>query len=247
MSSNTLLMIRIYLGNLGSGKTCSAVREMMKDGSNRVTYTNIAPKKHKHWKQILPENVITKTEDDKGKVKLSLNKDFWANKPKPLNLIWDEIHLIAPSRRSSSSPNIILGQFIAMGRRIVGADRKGYGHLIFIAQSAESVDVAIRRLTNEIRYHIMNWLMTCDTCGLVLKTTSEDKEVENCPSCGGYQLFRHSFHLQVFTFKDFNTYLNWKAYGEKSYSSKYWVTDIADFFPYYSTHQMESIWEDYLS
>ncbi len=45
-------MIRIYLGKLGSSKTCSTVRELIHDQSGRTTYTNINVKKVKNVKKI---------------------------------------------------------------------------------------------------------------------------------------------------------------------------------------------------
>ena len=54
-------MIRIYLGRLGSAKTVSTVREIIKDESNRVTYTNINIRHTKNVKKIVTENLIKKT------------------------------------------------------------------------------------------------------------------------------------------------------------------------------------------
>ncbi len=235
-------MIRIYLGNLGSGKTCNAVKEMIEDRSNRKTYTNIVPmSKSCNWIKIRPEDIITLDINDKGKVKYSLNKDFWMKQPKPLNIVWDEIHLsMGNSRRSMSSPNIVLSQFIALARRFVGSDLKGYGHLIFIAQHPQSVDANIRRLTNEIRYHRMHWIMNCQDCYSREFTNSDKEEIELCSVCRSPNLIRSNFICQVFKFRNWEKYIVWK------YFTSYAVHDLSDYFKYYDTEQMEDMWEDYL-
>ena len=46
--------------SLGSGKSCSAVREILKDESNRKYYTNLKIFKAKNTVMIKPENVIEK-------------------------------------------------------------------------------------------------------------------------------------------------------------------------------------------
>ena len=128
-------MIIIILGNLGSGKSAAAVRDLYNDRSGRITYTNIKTTGIDHVRQIKPSNVIKKSIKSETikkdgsteiKYKLDLNKEYWMKQPKALNILWDEIHLTANSRQSMSAINQIIGRFIAMGRRITGYDKKGY-------------------------------------------------------------------------------------------------------------------------
>ena len=248
-------MIRIYLGRLGSAKTASTVRELCKDESNRVTYTNINTKGIKGIKKIKADNLIKKTVmsevkkrdgTTEQKVKYEFNIDFWKKQKKPLNIVWDEIHFVANSRESQSKLNRVMSRFLSMGRRITGFDAKGYGHFIFIAQTSRTIDVNIKDLCNEIRYHIMYWNLKCNNCLIALWNNSELKETEFCKFCGSWDLERSNFRVQIFKFNNFTNYLKWSEGWGKFYFEKYWILDIEDYFKFYDTHQIENIFDNYL-
>ena len=135
-----------------------------------------------------------------------------------------------------------------MGRRIVGFDEKGYGHFIFIAQAERTIDVNIRELANEIRYHRMFWVLTCKVCNFKLKVHSDMEEIENCLGCGSWKLKRWGFTVRVFRFNSWVSYLKFReGWKGKYHFEKYDVTDISDYFKHYDTHQMEDLWDDYLN
>lgn len=93
-------MIRLTLGNVGSGKTATEVWEMLHNKSNRLTYTNIIPKNSKllpNVRVIKPEMIINSelvSVNKKGEplYKYSLNKEYWLNIKEPINLVLDEAH-----------------------------------------------------------------------------------------------------------------------------------------------------------
>ena len=247
-------MIRIYLGRLGSAKTVSTVRELSKDRSGRTTYTNINVKGIRNIKKIKGTDIIKKTLVSVKKkrdgtteevFKIEFNIDFWLKQKKPLNIVWDEIHFVANSRESQSKLNRVMGKFLSMGRRITGFDKKGYGHFIFIAQTSRTIDVNIKDLCNEIRYHILHWIIICINCNRQLWINSEMKEIEFCQFCGSWDLERTNFKVQIFRFHTWVDYLRWEEGWGKYYFEKYWITDIEEYFSFYDTHQIENIFEDF--
>ena len=241
-------MIRIFLGNLGSGKTLSAVRELALDNSGRKTYTNISVRGIKNAVHIKPEYVIKKEEDEKGKLKLDLNTEYWNQQKKPLNLLWDEVHLTANSRRSMSSINQVFSKFIAMGRRIVGFDKRGYGCLTFIAQAERTIDRNIKELANEIRYHVSYWYIECNSCKSKIIVSSEMEQFSKCTKCGSWEIERKGLQIEVKRYKSWANYLNSQIDTKKHkwHFDRFMLYDAEDYYKYYETLQMEDIWGDYI-
>ena len=136
-------MISLYLGNLGSGKTISALREILMGDKSIRTYTNIRIKAD-HVTHITPDMIVKKeligtkksriTKIEVPVYKYSFNKEFWRNKKKPLNFVLDEAHLLMNPRRSMSNINIIMTDFISIARKLVEDPITGKGNLIFICQ-----------------------------------------------------------------------------------------------------------------
>lgn len=247
-------MIRIYLGKLGSAKTVSAIREIANDQSGRTNYTNIRNNLSNSTlikgNDIIKKTLIKTKQKRDGSVeeiyKYEFNLDFWQKQKKPLNIVWDEIHLVANSRDSQTKLNKCMSRFLSMGRRIVGSDDAGYGHFIFIAQSSRTIDVNIRDLCNEVRYHIMHWISECKSCGKGRWVSSEIKEIEFCVFCGSWKLLRKSFMVNVLKFHDFIDYQKWYEGWGKYYFEKLWITDIENYFEHYNTHQIEGIFDDFV-
>ncbi|MDX1373497.1 MAG: zonular occludens toxin domain-containing protein, partial [Nitrososphaeraceae archaeon] len=139
-------MIRISLGNPGSGKTACEVREMILNRSKRHVYTNINIKKkrtHPHIKLLKPEYIIQKEIKkiiSSGKNKgtsiydYTLNTDFWKSITDPINVVLDEAHTIVNARRSMSKINILVTDWLALIRRVLGQSASGYGELVLITQ-----------------------------------------------------------------------------------------------------------------
>ena len=114
-------MIKIILGNVGSGKTAFAVREMARNLSNRTYYSNV--KTELKWQRdIKPEMIIKqeivdhkknkKTGEMEPIYKNTLNDTYWKNIKEPINIVIDEAHTILNSRRAMSTINIIVSYCI---------------------------------------------------------------------------------------------------------------------------------------
>lgn len=242
-------MIKIFLGNLGSGKSVCAVRELMLNQSERKTYTNLMTNKIKNVVHIKPQHVIRKffPVEKKGKPDFDLNLEYWQKQKKPLNILWDEIHLTAPSRASSSKINMVLSRFIAMARRITGMDKRGYGHFTFIAQKERTIDVNIKELTNEIRYHISHWVQRCEECGAGLLVNSEMQIIERCMQCGSWKILKEKIFIEVLKFNSWEKYYDWALHNKsKRYFERYIINDIQKYFKHYDTLQMSDLWDSYI-
>lgn len=241
-------MIRVFLGNLGSGKSACAVKEIADDTSNLKTYTNLVLKGVRNTVFIKPSDII-EVISQKGRKKdiYKLNIGYWEKQKKPLNVLWDEVHLTASSRRSSSKPNVILSQFMAMARRITGFDKRGYGFFTFIAQKERTIDVNIRELANEIVYHVSYWKITCEDCGRYIYWNSEKQHLRKCLNCGSWKILKSDIHVLRIFFNDWEKYYNWVEHAPGRWHFKReWIFDIEHYFHNYDTMQISNIWDSYI-
>lgn len=246
-------MIRIFLGKLGSGKSLCAVRELVDNPTDRVTFTNLILHDVPKTKYIQPQDVITKKEveisKNKKKIMLDLNTEYWLKQKKPLNILWDEIQLSANARSSQSRVNMILTRFISMGRRITGFDNRGYGSLTFISQHEELIDINFRRLSSEIYYHVGYWTVRCEECGRKEVTSSELEDIKNCKACGSWKILREGMQVKRYKFVSWNDYLDWICHKMKKgkVARKEIFINNEKYFKYYDTLQMISQWDGYIN
>ena len=148
-------MIVIYLGNVGSGKTACAVREIMLNKAHRKTFSNIVTRGLKNNKVIRPEMIIdkqqvdTKTKRDGTTIpvyEIKLNTQFWKDIDEPINVVLDEAHTIINARRSMSKVNQIVTDWLALIRRVLGSADSGFGSLILISQLHNRIDIIAREM-----------------------------------------------------------------------------------------------------
>ena len=249
-------MIRISLGNPGSGKTLCEVRDMILNRTGRVIYTNIIPKQPKltpHIRtinkgMIVKEEIIgykNKKDGSSEPIKdLKLNVEFWKEHKEPVSVVLDEVHNIMNARRSMSKQNIITTDFLALLRRVLGQGDSGYGELVLISQLSNRIDIIAREMATQVRYHVCHYMKTCRKCGQKYKENSETSEqLYKCETCGSFDLLKHGHYIEVWCFQNMESYETWKSYGQKTYGNHYYVTDVEKFFKYYNTLQ----WEDMLS
>jgi len=252
-------MIRISLGNPGSGKTANEVRELFLNKTRRTTYTNIKMNKPKitpHVKLLNMDMILNKelvntvkkkgTGEERPIYDLKLNLNFWQNINEPINVVLDEAHTILNSRRSTSKVNIIMGDWLALIRRVLGSTESGMGELVFITQLHNRIDVIAREMALQVRFHICHFIKTCDSCKYSWRENSETAEPERvCPACNHHIIYKHSHQIQIWHFKGMEEYINWKMLGIKSYHACYMVTDIEKYFPLYNTLQWDNMFSEY--
>lgn len=244
-------MIRISLGNIGSGKTVSEVREIALN-SHIKTYSNIITKL-RHQKDINAGMIVKKELIDTKKKKdgslipvyrETLNTDFWKEIPKPINIVLDEAHSIINARRSMSKVNIIVTDWLALIRRILGSV-EGFGNLTFITQLPNRIDTIARDMATNVRYHICHYKKICKKCNLVWSETSEHPEqLYKCLRCNSYNIKKFDHKIEIFCFTSVNDYETWKNYNVKTWYKHYIINDIGKYFHLYDTLQWENLFSD---
>jgi len=254
------MAIIVCLGNIGSGKTAGVVREMIMNKQKINYYTNITskkPSKTKHIKKISADMIIERKEEGFKKkrdgstepiYKLQLNKDFWFGVDKPISVVLDEAHSIMNPRRSGSKVNVIVGDFLALLRRVLGEDSQSEGDLYLITQLSRRLDVIGRDMAHQVRYYVCHYTKTCLKCGLSWAENSEmPEQLRVCPRCEHHRLNKNNFVIEVKHFAGMKAYEDWKEFGVLSFHAHYFIKDIEDYFPYYDTHQWEDLFNDYYS
>ncbi len=248
-------MIKIILGNLGSGKTALAVREMAINLSNRKTYSNIQTSL-KNQSEISPDMIIKKelvdyrknrkTGESEPIYKLSLNIDFWKKIKEPINVVLDEAHSILNARRAMSKTNIIVTNWISLIRRVLGQADAGFGELTFISQLSARIDIIARDMATNIIYCICHFMKTCEDCGATWKENSEMPEgYIICPICRSNKIQKHSHKIEVWHFPNMQMFLAWHQVGKKTYYKRYVVNDIEKYFPLYNTLQWDNLLSEF--
>ena len=135
-------MIIVLLGGIGSGKTLSAVKEIV--DNKQFVLTNFKLKNVKNYHRIKISDIVLK--DDKGKY--TVNWAFWEDmrkKHKSYSIYLDEIHNVIHSRRSMSRMNISMSKWISQIRKVLADNPQN--HLYIISQTKRKIDVDFRDLT----------------------------------------------------------------------------------------------------
>lgn len=249
-------MIKIILGNVGSGKTAFAVREMCLNQNRRKTYSNIKTNLPNQI-NITPEMIITKeivdykrnkrTGENEPVYNFKLNMDYWQKlKNVPLNVILDEAHLIINARRSMSKVNIIVGDWMALIRRVLGQAESGYGELVLISQLPRRLDVIAKDMATCIIYTKCHYLKSCKKCGVTWRENSEMPEsINECPNCNAWQIKKYNHSLEVWHFKNMLNFQMWNDFQQKNYYKHYVITDIEDYFKHYDTMSWDNLFSAY--
>jgi len=248
-------MIRISLGSVGSGKTVNEVREMYLNKTRRKTFSNIQTKiptqVDLEMSMIMKKTLVDtkhnrKTGEDTPVYDLKLNMDFWKEIKEPINVVLDEAHTILNSRRSMSKPNVIMGDWLALIRRVLGSTDSGMGELVFITQLHNRIDSIARDMALQVRYHVCHFMKSCINCETCWRETSETAEpMWNCPNCGSHKVKKWNHQVQIWHFKGMNEYLKWKLFGMNSFHACYLVKDIEKYFPLYNTLQWDNMFSEY--
>lgn len=143
-------MIKVIIGGIGSGKTLTTVKEIIT--RNRPCFTNFYIK-FKDATRLKTKHIIKETVDEKGKVKLSVNWDFWIElikEERSFDIYIDEAHDVLNSRKSMSSWNSLFTSWITQIRKLLGDSEES--HLYLITQRLNSLDIIVRDLCHTIIY-----------------------------------------------------------------------------------------------
>lgn len=245
-------MIEINLGNVGSGKTASVVRDMVLNSDGRQTFSNIITKKLAN-NTVINKGMIIKIEQEEtssGKIKehKTLNAQFWKDmvkKYKSVNVIIDEAHTVFNARRGMTKSAVIMNDWLALLRRVLGSREEGYGRLVLLSQLDRRIDIIAREMATKVRWHICHYNKICKRCGAVhLENNETSDKVQFCMGCGGKRFTVTGHTIEVFEFKNMDDYDHFKTFSEETYFDHYIITDIEQYFPYYDTMQWDNLLSD---
>jgi len=245
-------MIRIILGNIGSGKTASTVR-WMRERKDRtiVTNINVHGKDFKHVIPLKPEMIIKEEITGVKKsgepiIKLSLNVEFWkkfAKKYSKVMVVIDEAHTFFNPRRSMSKLNVIMTDFLALLRRVLGSDSSG-GELVLITQLSRRLDIIAKDMSTYVQFCVHHYVTRCSKCGFQWSENNEQPlKAHDCHMCKSYKIEKVQNMIEVWEFRNIKEYERFEEYNEKSYFRHYLIKDIRRIFGNYDTLQ----WDDLLS
>lgn len=244
-------MIELIVGNVGSGKTATAVKEIVLRRDGRACYSNIKTigVKHNHLiKQDMILKVVPKLDTDgnpTNKTEIKLNVEFWLSlrekHPEGINVYIDEAHSIYNSRRSMSKQNIIMGDFLALIRKILTSST-GKGKLTLITQLPNRIDKIARDMCTLVKYFRCHYIKTCKKCNEIFHENNETVEkLFWCPNCGSSKLKESNHKIEAFHFSSVDKYEQFIHFGVKSYHRRYLVNDLPDYFGKYDTLQINDL------
>jgi len=148
-------MIIAIIGTVGSGKSLSAVRQILK--RDQKTFVNFSIKS-KNTIRLKKEHIITdriKGYKNTGEpiTEKVINWEFWNDAVKKydgFDIVLDEVHNIIHSRMSMSKNNVLMTIWFSQIRKILGTSEKN--HIFLISQKLSRIDVAFRDLLDIVIY-----------------------------------------------------------------------------------------------
>lgn len=243
-------MIEIVLGNIGSGKTASVVKDLVLNLDGRTTYSNIQTKNVKNNILIKPEMIIKKEPilnskgEETGKFTERLNKEFWEDvvtKHDGINVVIDEAHTLLNARRSMSKMNVIMSDFIALLRRVIGGVN-GYGKLVLISQLERRLDVISKEMATKVKFYVCHYEIICAKCDSIFYENNETPEkLAFCPKCGSPKIKPFNHILECWHFQNIDKFLSFKMMRLKTFHRHYFITDISNYFSHYNTLQWDNL------
>lgn len=145
-------MIILMVGGVGTGKTISAVHEILT--ANQFAITNFKLKNYKNYYRLKLEDILIYQDMGKKKeniVPVGVNWDFWdkiRKKHKAFSIFIDEIHNLIHSRASMSKRNQLMSKWVSQIRKITSDSETN--HLFLISQKIRKIDVDFRELAHLI-------------------------------------------------------------------------------------------------
>ena len=223
-------MIKIILGNIGSGKTLTAVMKMKQMGE--IIFTNIDVKGDNiirlRYDMIIKDVIVGERKDGSQITKKAVNWEFWREalgKYGNFHIVIDEIANVFSSRRSMHSGSVCFQQWVAQIRKITGSSEKC--HFIVITQEISRVDVALRELAQEIIY-----CEKMQTHTLVLTKCLEQGKLINKQIPVTY-IFNYYFSGEMVI----QRYWDYRETNQRTYNRKTWFIGNL-YFSVYDSYQI---------
>ena len=248
------MSITLLFGNVGSGKTASCVRMMkMSPQKNYITNINVHGKGFNHVTKlkadmILKKELIKEKKSGEKVYKLTLNVDFWKDlikKQEKVNIIIDESHVFFNPRRSMSRINIIMTDFLALLRRVLGGT-DDTGELILVTQLSRRLDVICKEMSTKVTYCINHYQSNCKKCSFSWQESNETPNKQHfCKYCGSHNIKKIKSVIEVYDFQNIDSFMMFKDYGQKSYYNRYLIKDIESVYNNYDTLQFDDLLSEY--
>lgn len=148
-------MIIAICGNVGSGKTISAVRIMhRRDMQSFVNFAVKLPKTERIKKEYIITEEIKRVKKTGEPVKeKKVNWEFWndyCSNHDGFDIVLDEVHNLVHSRMAMSKHNTLMTMWFSQIRKILGNSEKN--HIFLISQRLNRIDIAFRDLIDTIIY-----------------------------------------------------------------------------------------------
>lgn len=237
------------MGNVGSGKTLSAVRDLYINNDHRMTYSNIETRGIKNniiinGSMIIKKTMIGQKRNGEPIYEYKLNEDYWKEAVKKygsINVVLDEIHTLLNARRAMSQSTKIMTNFLSLLRRILGS-HNNQGDLVMISQLERRIDIIAKEMCNHARFHVCHFVKTCKRCFYSWNENNEMPEQRyQCPKCGNIHIMIHSHRIEVWHFATVDDFIRWKYWGKKMYYRHYMILDAPKYFPVYNTLQWSNL------
>lgn len=224
-------MIKIIVGGVGSGKTISAVKEILK--TPHLVFSNIGVNCQNHKRlmieHIVHDVVIGQKQNGEPILKKQVNWDFWNDlieKKQYFSIVIDEVHNILNARRAMSSWNVLFSTWLTQIRKILGDNRDC--HLWLIAQRLSSIDIVARELSTDIIY--------CQK--IILKNIMLNCKIKENGRLKFKKLPKTIIKKFLFSGEQAEAkYISYKMYGAKSYNSISAFT-ANPFFRFYDSYSI---------
>jgi len=148
-------MIIAIVGTVGSGKTLSVVRKILRRKqltfcNFSVNCDNVVRLKQEH---IVNEVVVGQKKNGDDVKEKRINWDFWNDTISVhdgFDIVLDEVHNIIHSRLSMSKNNVLMTMWFSQIRKILGTSERN--HIFLITQKLSRIDVAFRDLLDVVIY-----------------------------------------------------------------------------------------------
>jgi hypothetical protein len=239
-------MIKIYVGNVGSGKTLMAVHDMLEDST--TTYTNIYTNNIPHVirldkSMLIKQTIIGMKRNGEEILKSEFNKEFWLDvkeKHKKINVILDEAHSLLNARRSTSTQNIILNDFLSLIRKFLGSSNE-HGHLLLITQLSNKIDLLARDMATFVQFHVGHYIYQCLKCRYKYISNSEMSLCDICPNCRSPNVYKIKTRIEVWQFNNMEDFEIFKFLKKKTYFNRFTVDHPEKIYNNFDTMQWDNL------
>lgn len=220
-------MIFAIIGGVGSGKSVSAVRRVVRSKAHCFCNFHVdSPNCTRLKKEDIVSETIKEVKKN-GKVikEYHVNWDFWneaKEKYGEFHLFLDEVHNLFHSRQSMTKWNTLGSMWISQIRKILGQSERT--HIFLISQRISGIDVAFRDLMHGVIY-CMKYTGK-DSVPTKVKVKGKRRTLK-IPECYIVQFYFNSVEdFQKFHIGGFKTYINRNYFRAN------------DYFQFYDTHEV---------